>query len=241
MKVLVALPTYDDTTNSRQALSLYAARCDTLSVQIKTLQLSALCWCFNQLWADCLNDRTIDYFLLIHADIVPLAPVRWISKLIAEAERVHADLLSAVSPLKAPDGLTSTALVSQEHPKERRLALAEVYRLPETFKAAEVARLFGWESHSQIRLLVNTGCLLLDVRKHRNLWEEMYFKTVDRIERRGGKFVATFEPEDWNFSKQAAERGLLAAATRAVKLVHHGAVDYTNDQGWGTRLQDMEL
>lgn len=238
-KVLIGLPTYDDTTNARQALFLYLARSDRLDTVLHTKQLSALCWCFNTLWAEALNDKTFDYFLLLHADIIPVAPQRWITKLIGEAERAHADLLSVVAPLKAPHGFTSTALVSDAHPQYRRLTMTELAQLPETFRGADLARVYGWENEPNTRLWVNTGCMLADLRHHRDAWEEMYFKMIDKVERQNGKFVATFQPEDWDFSEQAHARGLAVAATKAITLLHHGATDYRNDTVWGTQAHDV--
>lgn len=237
-KILIGLPTYDNRTDARQALFLYSARVDNLQTVVQTKQLSALCWCFNWFWANVLNDKTIDYFLLMHADIIPIAPIKWISKLIAEAENAHADLFSVLSPIKNEDGLTSTALVSAEHPHERRLTMTEAMQLPQTFDAGDVAKAFGWQSDSAVRLMVNTGLMLVDLRRNRDKWETMWFKTVDRVEKQGGKFVATFTPEDWDFSRQAHANGLRVAATRAVTLLHHGAADYRNDQAWGTKAAD---
>ncbi len=238
-KILIGLPTYDNRTDARQALFLYGARLDSIQTLIQTKQLSALCWCFNWFWANALNDKTVDYFLLIHADIVPVAPQKWISKLIAEAENAHADLFSVLSPIKNQDGLTSTALASAEHPHERRLTMTEAMQLPETFDADDVANVYGWQSDTDTTMLVNTGLMLVDLRRNRAKWETMWFKTVDRVEKQNGKFVATFVPEDWDFSKQAHANGLRVAATRAVTLIHHGAIDYRNDAAWGTKAADV--
>lgn len=240
-KILVGLPTYDNTIDARLGLFLYGARRDNIITDIKTRQLSALCWCFNHFWADALNDKTYDYFLLIHADIVPMAPMGWISKMISEAESAKADLLSVVSPLKNKDGLTSTGLETAAHMTPRRVSMTELMQLPQTFKAADVAKVFGWTDHAEQRLLINTGCMLVDLRRNRDRWEQMWFKTIDRIEKRDGKFVPTFVPEDWDFSRQAIEQGLTPAATRAVKLIHRGMRDYPNDEAWGDMPRDERI
>lgn len=238
-KVLIGLPTYNNQIDARLSLFLFNARTDNIQTLVKTKQLSALCWSFNHFWADALNDKTFDYFLLIHADIVPIAPQRWITKLIGEAERTHADLISVVSPLKNTDGLTSTALISNTHAVERRLSMTEVHKLPETFGADEVAKLYGWQDDENKRLLINTGCMLADLRRNRAIWETMWFKTIDRVVKRDGKFVATFVPEDWDFSEQAHANGLQVRATRAIELIHHGASDYYNNKVFGTKESDL--
>lgn len=241
MKVLVGLPTYDSKIDARLGLYLYGARRDNIQTDIKTRQLSALCWCFNHLWAQALNDKTYDYFLLIHADIIPCAPVGWISKLVSEAETAKADLISVVSPIKNKDGLTSTALETAAHMTPRRVSMTELMQLPQTFKAADVAKVYGWEGHAEQRLLLNTGCLLVDLRRKRAILETMWFKTIDRMEQREGKFVPTFVPEDWDFSRQAIANGLTNAATRAVKLIHNGNADYMNDTAWGDMQRDERI
>lgn len=237
-KVLVGLPTYDCRSDTRQLLYLYGAQRDNLITDVRTKQISALCWCFNELYCGALNNRTYDYFLLLHADIVPYAPQNWISKLIAEATNAGADLISVVSPIKNPDGLTSTALETLEHPTPRRVSMHEVMQLPQTFAAADVAKQFGYADDTAQTLLINTGCMLMDLRHNRDHWEQMRFRTHDDIVKRDGKFVSTFTPEDWDFSRQAYARGLRVAATRAVSLIHNGSADYTNARAWGNLEHD---
>ncbi len=232
-KVLIGLPTYDNRVDARQALFLYGARQDNLQTDVQTRSLSALCWCFNHFWANALNDKTYDFFLLIHADIVPIAPQRWLSKIIAEADGVRADLMSVLSPIKNGDGFTSTGLISTEHPVERRLTVTEAAKLPPTFKAEHLAKTFGWEADTNIRLLVNTGCMLVDLRRNRDKWEQMHFQTHDDVVKVNGKWTATFVPEDWDFSMQAHANGLTVAVTKAITLIHNGNLDYRNDAIWG--------
>ena len=237
-KIIIGLPTYDNRTDTRQGLFLYGARTDNLNVVVRARQISALCWNFNTLYAEALNDRDADYFLLIHADIVPYDPTFWIRKLISELNGANADILSAVVPVKNKTGITSTAAQSAEHPTPRRLTMREAYQLPVTFKARDIAELYGWSEHKDQQLLVNTGCMLLDLRRKRNVFEKMYFYTRDGIEKRDGKFVATFAPEDWNFARDAHANGLTLAATRAVKVMHSGHADYDNASAWGELEHD---
>lgn len=237
-KVLVGLPTYDNKVDARLSLYLYAARRDNLIVDVKSRQLSLLAWCFNMLWCEALNNKTYDYFLLLHADTVPIAPQGWLSKLIAEAENAHADLFAVVSPLKNKTGLTSTAAQSLQH-APRRLTMREAVKLPQTFKAWDVAKVYGWETETQVQLLVNTGCLLMDLRRNRSKWETMFFKIRDKMEKVDGKFVSTCTPEDWDFSEQAHANGLTVAATRAISLLHNGSADYENQTAWGELERDV--
>jgi hypothetical protein len=240
-KVLVALPTYDDTSSTRQHIYLWGAQTDRIQIVPSTRGISALCWCFNWLYTRALNDKTYDYFLLLHADIIPINPPHWVGKMISEADRVGADILSIVSPLKSSEGLTSTALVSDQHPQGRRVTMFEcVKQLPETFTDRELIEAFGWQNETHVQIRVNTGCMLLDLRRKRELFEQMHFRTHDNIIKRDGKFVATFIPEDWDFSDQAYKLGLKVAASRVVQLLHHGATDYRNGGAWGTTEHDTE-
>lgn len=237
-KVLVGVPTYNGQVDARQALYLFAARRDNLITDVRTRSLSLLAYCFNSLWCEALNDKTYDYFLLLHADIVPTAPIGWLSKLIQEATNARADLLSAVVPIKNQDGLTSTALQTEQHAIPRRLTLHEVMQLPATFAAADVAKQFGYPDDTAQQLLVNTGCMLMDLRRNRDKWEQMYFRITDRIEKRNGKFVPLVDPEDWDFSRQAHAQGLKVAVTRAVTLLHNGSADYSSAGVWGNLEHD---
>ena len=232
------MPTYNNQSDTRQGLFLYAARRDGLNIKVRARQISALCWNFNTLFCEALNDKTVEYFLLMHADIVPYEPQGWISKLIAEANTAGAEILSAVVPVKNKTGITSTAAQSAEHPTPRRLTMREAYQLPVTFKARDLAELYGWQGHTDVQLLTNTGLLLLDLRRKRNVFEKMHFYTRDGIEKRDGKFVATFAPEDWNFARDAHANGLTLAATRAVKVMHSGHADYDNASAWGDLEHD---
>lgn len=226
-RVLVGLPTYDNTADARQILALQAAQRDNLYLDIKTHSVSLLAHSFNLFWCDALNDRTYDYFLLMHADIVPLAPVSWIRKMISEADKIHTDLFSIVSPVKSPQGYTSTALAGET---KRKLTMHEVMQLPETFTGEHVQRLFGQDEGF---LLVNTGLMLCDLRHNRDKWEDMHFGISDWIDRVDGKFIACNEPEDWDFSRQAHALGLRVAASRCVTIAHRGGTDYRNDVEWG--------
>ena len=222
----------------RQGLFLYAARRDGLNIKVRARQISALCWNFNTLFCEALNDKTVEYFLLMHADIVPYEPQGWISKLIAEANMAGAEILSAVVPVKNKTGITSTAAQSAEHPTPRRLTMHEAVQLPQTFKARDIARLYGWDAHTDVQLLTNTGLMLLDLRRKRSVFENLHFYTRDAIEKRDGQFVATFAPEDWNFARDAHSNGLTLAATRAVKVFHSGAADFENETAWGILEHD---
>lgn len=176
---------------------------------------------FNELWCDALNMRErakLTHFAMHHSDIE--APQGWLDVLIDEAERVGADILSAVVPLKDNRGLTSTAVMN-ETDAVQRLTLTEVRKLPPTFSAATFLQ-------PGLRLLVNTG---LWVCRFTGTWvEEVQFENIDGIIRGDdGVFRTTSLSEDWNFSRWASERGLKVFATRVVPVTHYGVHGFASD------------
>jgi hypothetical protein len=186
---------------------------------------------FNRLWCEALNtraERGWTHFAMHHADVS--AEPRWLDTLLAEMDRVAADVLSVVIPLKDERGLTSTAVRTPGRDDFRRLTLREVMALPPTFAAADVAL--------DKVLLVNTGLWLC---RFTAPWVEgVCFEVRDRIyQDEAGRFRAAVLPEDWNFALWCADHGLKVFATRAVKVTHRGGQDYGNDTAWGTWATDQ--
>ena len=67
----------------------------------------------NTLWCTALNMRAsheLQWFAMLHSDVEPVE--WWIDKLIAEAEKYGADMMSAVIPLKNFTGSTSTGIAN---------------------------------------------------------------------------------------------------------------------------------
>lgn len=194
--------------------------------------LSLLAHNFNSLWCNALNQRQekdITHFAMHHADIsaMPL----WLDVLLAEMDRVKADVLSAVVPIKDPTGLTSTGIQDPNTLRMTRFTMEEVCRFPVTFDAAATGNAGKY-------LMVNTGLFVCDFTKQ---WvEEVCFEIKDRIVKtESGQFQAKVWPEDWNFSHWCACKGLRVFATRAVKVDHHGRTRYSNDKPWGTWKSDQ--
>ncbi len=191
---------------------------------------------FNRYWCIALNDKSWSHFIMLHTDLVPRDP-HWMKQLIELADANNIDVLSAVSPIKNSLGLTSTALARKgDFGDFRRVTMREVGNLPEVFFRDDVAKLFGWEARGH--LLVNTGLMCVRMQKRKAL-EQMRFTTGNWIRRNNkGNFMAISEPEDWNWSVQAQERGLTVAATRAVALEHRGEFSFRNDIPWGSLTSD---
>jgi hypothetical protein len=226
--VFIAVPHYGQL--APQALEGLILATDRHRYSINTEGGSLLALVFNRLWCRALNRRKdgITHFAMHHADIQ--APAGWVDVLIEEMERVNAEVLSVVVPIKDRRGLTSTALQHPVTRKIRRLTMTEVQAAPDTFTNA------GLGAPCEV-LLVNTGLWIC--RFDRPWAERVCFHILDGITRgEDGLFQARAIPEDWNFSAWCAENELRVFATRKVKVEHHGMASYANDHAWGTYQTD---
>lgn len=209
-----------------------------LRVRVACQGNSLLAHCFNQFWVWALNAKQegqqIDLFAMLHADVAP--EPYWLDVLIAELDAGPYDLVSAVVPIKDSRGLSSTA-ISRPDPDDGydvdfRLTMAEALSLPETFTAADC----GFPDRF---LLVNTGCWVC--RFDPSWAEQVWFEIRSRVHKDAkGKWQAEVDPEDWNFSRMVQRLGLRVAATRKVKLVHHGDMAYGNQSQWGEWTFDKD-
>lgn len=192
---------------------------------------------FNAVWVDSLNMAAkgeVSHFAMLHSDIDPQPG--WLDILIEELDRLDADCVSAVVPLKDARGLTSTAIGDPADPWQpwRRFTLREIAAFPETFDNAAAG-------YPDKPLLVNTGCLVCDLRKpvYQTVLEggevPIAFNFPTCVGRGpGGKFESFRESEDWHFSRRLAEFGGKAWATRTVQLNHLGEYPFPNHgELWG--------
>lgn len=192
-------------------------------------QSSLLAHGFNQLLCQALNtkaEKGWDKFALLHSDIA--AQECWLDVLIEEMERVDADIISAVVPIKNDTGITSTAIdYCPTHVK--RLTMKEIFDLPETFCATDTP----WPAQ---RLLVNTGCMVFRLDRP---WllnpTPVSFEISGTIvwDEEEKAYRASVDPEDWKLSRLLAARGCKVYATRKVKLEHWGEWGWGNDHVYG--------
>lgn len=197
---------------------------------------SLLTYTFNLLWAGFLSKREelgLTHFAMMHDDIVP--ETGWMDVLLREMEKNHADLVSAVVPIKDNRGLTSTATETNDVWNPRRLTMREVWdgTGDPFFDCGETVT-----SVQCPDLLVNTGLWVCDIRKP---WcEKVWFEQRDELVREAdGTFTVNTAPEDWNFSRAVKREGGVIAATRAVKL-YHERPEYTNAKPWGAWAVDLD-
>jgi hypothetical protein len=198
---------------------------------------------FNLLWTDAHNfaeagDAT--HFAMLHGDITPDVTQRWLDILLDEMDRLDASLVSAVSPIKDPRGVTSSGICDLDDPWKpfRRFTIREIEQsLPETFNNVDA----GYPDRP---LLHNTGCWVCDLRKpefHAKKPDgslDLYFEFPTAAFRSNGKWEHRRESEDWHFSRSLWARGVRNTyITRKVRLRHHGDSVWTNFGGWG-QFQD---
>ena len=196
----IGIPSHSGTFDYRMDGALLSARTRFNPCFVRVNVVSLLCFNFNQMWAHALNLRAkgVTHFLLLHDDVVPVDGPRgenWATMLMDELEANKLDVLSLVMPIKNESGKCSTCL---EHPQA-----VPRFRGGDDPALVDLDVFAGgvtWLSNSCAeRLLINTGCLLVDFRRP---WvEEFAFQNHDRILRHGDTFDAATDPEDWTMSR----------------------------------------
>lgn len=234
-RVLIGMPRYSYTAHFdavRAALCWPSAgACQVVGVASPGTSL--INHCFNKCWKQALNMRragAVTHFAMLHSDIAPEAG--WLDVLAEELQRLDADVVSAVVPIKNNRGLTSTAVQVSEDlwgpPMPRRLTMREAYDLPQTFGSEDVGG----------PILLNTGCWIADLTRpcFRDL---IWFESLERlVEQPNGEVVEQCISEDWLFSARLHHRGAKLYATRKVSLKHIGECEYSNSHAWGTWQTD---
>lgn len=225
--LFLGLPTYGGARFNTMPI-LGAVQMQQSFEKVITMEVdsSLLAAAFNMLLIRALEARDMgqaDWFLLLHADIVPIETTRWIDILWAARCSVKADVISAVVPIKDQRGVTSTALETSQLYAPRRLTMREIHEQDETF--------------TDEKLLINTGMLMINLRNP--FIDKIRFSIGDAIllTPDGTRLVGT-TPEDWDFSRQCHAAGVPVWATKAVKLSHVGRFNYPNFGTWGSEDED---
>lgn len=223
--ILLAVPHYGNVLPETIAGVMQAtAGCRRL--RVITNGASLLAHNFNLLWCNGLNLRKeakLTHFAMLHADI-GIEPF-WVDTLIDEMERVGADMISAIVPIKDGRGVTSTGWMDPESKRITRFTVKETHDLPETFDAEKAGKAGQW-------LMLNTAAWVC---RFDQPWaEEVHFEIRDRIQKNDdGSFKAVVLSEDWNFSAMLAAKGLKLFATRKVRVSHFGRAPFENFKPWG--------
>lgn len=222
MKTLICVPTHDRRIDMDTVATLMSHGCSS-EVAITMQARSLLADNFNRMLCKALNEK-YDYFCLVHSDIA--AEFGWLRKMHEIMKEKELMVLSVVSPLKMPGGITSCAY--EVDGKVDNLTLKMIKeKLGITFTAKDVEKV--WPGSI---LLINTGMMLVNLRlfgSHRCIGNPFWFEIVDRVVYTGKDYVQVCIPEDWNFSKQLHENGVPYGATTAIHLTHFGNYSYTNE------------
>lgn len=211
----------------------------------------------NTAWYDALNRRDageITHFAMIHADVCPTK--YWLDVLMSELERTQTAMISTAIPFRDDSGLTSVAIDNMEdHFAPRRLTLKEIRKLPPTFTYDDCfQRLVEIEPNS--RLVLNTGLMLLDIRKDRwGDWaDEVNFQFVHERVRAPGEVrfadgtkkavnlrVMRMRSEDWELSRVMNDKKVPYVGTSAVVAKHVGYCVWGNDEDYGAERDEAHL
>lgn len=187
---------------------------------------------FNMSLCDAVNGRaanSLTHFAMIHSDIG--TQPGWLNVLLDEMDRVGADIMTTVIPIKDIRGLTTTGIRYPGVWGTRRFTMREVSRFPETFCVQDT-------DEPDAILAINTG--LWVARIPAGGWADEFpgFTCKHKIVTERGQRVPWFDSEDWLFSDWLHEQGLKVYATRKVKCFHRGGNDFHNEGTWG--LWDTE-
>ena len=198
---------------------------------------------FNDLLGKALNAAEageIRAFAMIHADVRPFAD-GWLDSLAAEMDRLGADLVSVAVPIKDERGLASCGIGDPENhwAPLKRFTMRELFKLPETFNAADAG-------YPGLPLLHNNGCWIANLKSPVFFQEtedgtnQAFFQFPKRLYRDPvtGKWRLAGESEDWYFSRCLHELGAKTYITRKVQLAHIGECEFPNDRPWGTLETD---
>lgn len=224
--VVIGVPAHDGNMCMGGVNALLdASQSKDLNVGFQFLTGSFLTKGFNQLLCNVLNNRStygFTHFLLHHADI-EIKTQGWLPKMVQLMDQHGADVLSAISPIKNESGLTSTALQMGDPYPIKRFTLHEVHAMKE-------------KTFTHEKLLLNTGVMLIDVRKP---WiDKAKFTIEDEILQTEKGMVARSLSEDWHFSRMAREMGAKLYATSEIQLNHWGVQAFPSYTAWGTMKED---
>lgn len=232
-KVYLGIPFYGDKIGwgIPGALMRASKRAGCLS-HYRMQSFSVLPRNFNMLYAEALNSRKegVTHFCMLHDDIV--IEDYWLDKMLDIQERVKADVLSVVSPIKDGRGLTSTALdipmtdfMGEYTP--RRLTLHEIFEKYEPTFTDE-------------KILLNTAVMLVRIN---NDWADKISFDFDEkiVKNPSGNFEAFGMSEDWLYSRRAKAHGAKLFATREVLINHLGPTKYYNAKPWGEWTEDRQI
>ena len=240
IKVFLGVPVHKGETSASTCSSVIQASSCSYTVQFQILGLSLLAKNFNILFCNAWR-KNFDYFALLHSDIgvqQPATGTSWVESMIRRMIDLKAAVVAAVPPIKSPAGHTSTALeLEAGNPYNmRRMTVREMHELPyDIISREDLCAKFGVSNDRAGALLINTGCLVMDLRNYDwcgAQWPgfNIYDKIVWNTSRRPESYTV---PEDWALSRWLHIQKWPYYALRDIGIHHFGHVDYNNNTLWG--------
>lgn len=249
--VCLGIPTYDGTLEVTTAFKATSQASQKIRFTPLAEGSSSLCQVFNRLWIQALGsvNQPFTHFAMLHSDLNP--DPWWLDNLYDVMQSTGATVVSAVSAIKDAKGVTSTAAGDPNDEWDyRRLTLGELKKLPESFAIDDISRANFWpESYTKDKcLLVNTGCMLIDLRwphwmdkQSDGLTMQFRFNQDFRVQQwPSGKWCPEFSPEDWQMSRYIHRKGGKVVATQKVNTFHIGKAPYPSNAVWGNST-DVEI
>lgn len=239
--IFVGVPMHGGSISAMTHRSLELARQSKQHlISHKVVGLSLLAKNFNTLWIDAYRSNA-DFFLLHHSDLGVSTfddHLCWLDILVERLIQLNAAVLSVVSPIKSMAGHLSMGLdleAGNTHTL-RRLTVRELQSLPKyVIGRIHLCELFGIDPRAAGAFIVNTGVLLMDLRRFP--WAKLRwpgFQIIDSIEWSLDEQPLSFtEPEDWALSRWLYRHELPYYATRELILEHPGIYNYNNQGFWG--------
>lgn len=245
-RVFLAIPTHkgDICGPTLHAIQM-AATSERIEVMSRLMGLSLLARNFNHLWSEAWNDG-YDYFLMLHSDLGVSwdGPGSWIEKLVDRLSNSRAAAISLVVPIKSVEGVTSLALQLQRGNSYtlRRVVVRELDKLPRDYiSRGDLCQLFGVEPEQAGAMLINTGCLLMDLKNF--AWRNWPgFGIEDRIAfNRDGRAESFTKSEDWRMSEWLFDAGWPYYATNELIANHLGCRVFCNRDQYGLDQDPVPL
>jgi hypothetical protein len=182
----------------------------------RMVTISALCYAFNTLYAGALNERKngLTHFVMLHDDVAPMDlywGVRLLHSLTTHKLAACAAMV-AIRDDEIPE--TSTALDDESGKNQ-----------PRRIKIGEWNGVVTSREHPN--LLINTGCLAIDLRHPQA--EKLYFTFKDGIKRSpDGTYSAWAMPEDWNLSRMMRSLRMDFGVDADIPTIHIGTKAFSN-------------
>jgi len=245
--IFIGVPSHTGQVSICTQRCILEARGPDLAVRVRNNTFSLLDYNFDLLFCSAWASGA-DYFCLLHNDIAVSSgdPARsWLMVMLDALRDGGFAAVSVVAPIKSVEGITSTALQLTKNNSftMRRLMLRELPKLPPIITKADVCKLWGLDAATAGALYINTGCLLMDLKKFgwaQKRWPGFQIRSQLAWSREGlpKAFVLS---EDWRFSQHLAEYGWPYAAVgpQLLPVEHLGELVFRNTATWGDE-EDLE-